>query len=206
MCMLFSLIYIFFTVGAKVGQLKRVAYLSIHAQEEIYFKTIITAVAYDMTVWWTSSPVHTEDLERIHVRAAGVIHRLPRDIPDDEILRLAKWDRLDCIYKRKLLSIMYKILQQKAPEVLASRFNRKLTRSRDSLSFEFPRCSRKIGRTSIRWRGPLLWNTLPINLRSIKGIESFKNELKSVKELLNSVSLNKEAFLIQKKQRDFIYY
>ena len=74
------------------------------------------------TVWWTGSPVHTEDLERIHVRAARVIHRLPRGIPDDEILRLAKWDGLDYIYKREVLSIMYKVFQQKAPEALASHF------------------------------------------------------------------------------------
>ena len=48
--------------SAKVGQLKRMAYLPIHVQEEIYFKTIIAAVAYGMTVWWTCSPSHTEDL------------------------------------------------------------------------------------------------------------------------------------------------
>ena len=42
--------------SAKVGQLKRMAYLPIHVQEEIYFKTIIAAVAYGMTVWWTGSP------------------------------------------------------------------------------------------------------------------------------------------------------
>ena len=182
------------------------AYLPIHVQEEIYFKTIIAAVAYGMTVWWTGSPAHTEDLERIHVRAARVIHRLPRDIPDDEILRLAKWDRPDYIYKRKVLSMMHKVFQQTAPEALVNHFSRKLSRSRDSLSFELPRWSREIGRTSVRWRGPLLWNTLPINLRSIKGIDSFKNELKSMKELLNSVSFNKEACLIQNKQRDFVYY
>ena len=69
--------------SAKVGQLKRMAYLPINVQEEIYFKTIIAAVTYSMTVWWTCSPAHTEDLERIHVRAARIIHRLPRDIPDD---------------------------------------------------------------------------------------------------------------------------
>ena len=192
--------------SAKVGQLKRMAYLPIHVQEEIYFKTINAAAAYGMTVWWTGSPTHTEDLERRHVRAARVIHRLPRDIPDDEILRLATWDRLDYTYKRKVLSMMHKVFQQTAPEALVNHFSRKLTRSRDNLSFKLPRCSREIGRTSSRWRGPLLWNTLPINLRSIKGIDSFENELKSMKELLNSVSFNKEACLIQNKQRDFIYY
>ena len=80
--------------SAKVKQLKRMAYLPIHVQEEIYFKTIIAAVAYGMTVRWTCSPVHTEDLERMHVqlyiRAARIIHRLPRDIPDEDILRVCQ--------------------------------------------------------------------------------------------------------------------
>ena len=116
------------------------------------------------------------------------IHRLPRDIPDDEILCLAKWDRLDYVYKRKILSMMHKISKQTAPKRC------KTTCSRDKLSFELPQCFREIGRTSIRWRG------LPINLRSIKGIDSFKNELKSMKELSTSVSLNKEVCLVQKTE------
>ena len=120
-----------------------------------------------ITDWWTGSPAHTEDLERIHVRAARVGHRLPRDIPDDEILRLAKWDRLDYIYIRKLLSMMHKVFQQTAPEALVNHFSRKLSRSRDSLSFELPRWSREIGRTSVRWRGPLLWNTIFFKIRNL---------------------------------------
>ena len=91
-------------------------------------------------------------------------------------------------------------------QALVNHFNRKLIHSRDNLSFELPRCSKEIGRTSVRWRGPLLWNSLRINTRSIKGIYSFKCNLKSKKELLNSVSYNKEACLIQNKQKDFIYY
>ena len=81
--------------SAKVGQLKIMAYLPIHVEEEIYFKTIVGAVTYIMSVWWTCSPVHTEYLERIHVRVARIIHRLPNDIPEDKVLSLAKWDRLD---------------------------------------------------------------------------------------------------------------
>ena len=61
-----------------------------------------------MTVCWTGSPVHNEDLERIHIRADRISHRLPRDIPDDEVLFSAHWDRLDYMYKRKILSMMHK--------------------------------------------------------------------------------------------------
>ena len=63
--------------AAKVCQLKRMRFLPVKVQEEIHFKTIIAAVTYAITVWGTCSPALFEDLEKIHVRAAKIIHQIP---------------------------------------------------------------------------------------------------------------------------------
>ena len=63
--------------AAKVSQLKRMRFLPVKVQEEIYFKTIITAVAYALTVWGTYPLPLFNDLEKIHVRAAKIIHQIP---------------------------------------------------------------------------------------------------------------------------------
>ena len=50
--------------AAKVCQLKRMRFLPVKVQEEIYFKTIIAAVTYAITVWGTCSPALFEKFRK----------------------------------------------------------------------------------------------------------------------------------------------
>ena len=79
----------------KVGQLRRMSYLPVNVQEEIYFKNIITAVTYGLSVWGTCSPSLMSDIEKIHQRAARIIHKIPKSIPDNEVLHTVNWDEID---------------------------------------------------------------------------------------------------------------
>ena len=92
---------------AKVSQFRRMTYLPIATQEEKYFKTVIAAVTYGIAVWGTCSQALISQLERIHARAAKLIHKLPKNISDEEALLHAKWDKLDYIYKRRMLTVMH---------------------------------------------------------------------------------------------------
>ena len=65
---------------AKVSQLRSMSYLPVKVKEEIYFKTIISSVTYGMAVWGTSSPALMTEIEKPHVRAARLIHNLPRNL------------------------------------------------------------------------------------------------------------------------------
>lgn len=95
--------------NAKVGQLKKDGIFVNKFSRGDLFQNNLAAVAYGMTVWWTFSPVHTEDLDRMDVRAASIIHRLSKNIPEEEIIRSVKSDRLDYNNKSNILSMMYKI-------------------------------------------------------------------------------------------------
>ena len=83
--------------SAQVGQLRRMSHLPIKVKEEIYFKTIISTVTYGIIVWGTCSPSLMNDIERIHARAAKIIHRLPKHISDEDALEAAKWDKIEYI-------------------------------------------------------------------------------------------------------------
>ena len=108
--------------SAKIGQLRIMSYLPIKVKEEIYFKTIISTVTYGIIVWGTCSPFLMKDIERIHVQAAKIIHLLPKHISDEDALQAAKWDKIEYIYKRKVLSKMHQIFYGECPEVLRSHF------------------------------------------------------------------------------------
>ena len=48
------------------------------------------------------------EIEEPHVRAARVIHNLPRNLCSESVLATVSWDPLDYIYKRKLLTLVHK--------------------------------------------------------------------------------------------------
>ena len=94
----------------------------------------------------------------------------------------------------------------KFPEVLRSHFSQDNIRDKECKRFTIPRCTKEIGRTSIKYRGPLLWNSLPLNIRSIENFHTFKKSLKRAKESVKSVSFLKEASMITFKRTDYIYF
>ena len=87
-----------------------------YPQWKLHFKTVIAAVTYGIAVWGTCSQALTSQLERVHARAAKLIHKLPKNISDEEALLNVDWDRLDYIYKRRMLTIMHKLCHDDCPE------------------------------------------------------------------------------------------
>ena len=61
----------------------------------LYFKVIIPAVTYGISVWGgTNRQDDLDSLERLHCRAARVIFNFAKDLPSVEVLTKAKWGTL----------------------------------------------------------------------------------------------------------------
>ena len=58
-------------------------------------------------------------------------------------------------------------------------------------SFELPRPKSELGRNSVRYHGPLTWNNVPSEVRSITKIDSVKNKVKACK--LENISYEKDT-------------
>ena len=191
---------------AKVSQLKRMSYLPIEVQEDIYFKTIISAVTYGILTWGTCSQALTTKLEQIHIRAAKIIHKLPKRIGDEDVLTNAKWTNLLYIYKRKLLTFMHNVQTQQCPKDFFPLFERNCSRYAKKETYVLPSIKTEKGRTSVRFRGPLLWNQIPESLRLEENTKTFKQSLRTIRDLILQMSFNKESSLITNKNKDFIYF
>ena len=87
--------------------LKRMRHLQPKLLEEIYFKTIIPHVTFSISVWGSCSATFAQ-IEGLHLKAAKLIHRLPKHIMDCDILQYVHWQNLGHIYKRKLAIEMFK--------------------------------------------------------------------------------------------------
>ena len=194
--------------GAKLSQLRKMKYLSKHVLEEIYYKSMVSNVTYGILVWGTCSPALLNDLEHYHVRAAKMIYNITKDdLTDEQILQKAKWEPLNTIYKRRILTLMHDIYYMKAPQELQELFTKRTGRTgRGNLNFDVVRCKTEIGRTSLRYRGPIAWNQLSEDDKKITNRDTFKLKLKNDLESLNKISFLKEAAVNNNKKDDFIYF
>ena len=97
--------------GAKIKQLKKMRYLPTPLLEEIYFKTVVPQISYCISVWGSCSIPLFNELEKQHPRASRVVHKMPENIKEHDILKLANWQDLSYIYKRRISTEMYKVVQ-----------------------------------------------------------------------------------------------
>ena len=148
--------------------------------EEIYYKGIVPSITYCIAVWGSCSLSSFNDLEHLHIKAAKLIHKLPSGTPDCDALKRAKWKPLSYIYKQRLASIMYQVHNDILPEqlmalhVLGTRTNETSYKLRRSNDFSLARYHSELGRNNIRYRGPVVWNSIPKFIRNVTSLQLFK--------------------------------
>ena len=162
-----------------------------------------------MAYWYGEpAPQHCHiNVERIHLRAAKIIHSLA-DV-NMETLKYIRWQPLMNAHKLKLTSLMYSVYHGLAPKSICDLFHKTVPRryhSRRAEGFNVPKYNYSIGRTSLSYRGPTVWNILPESYKLIDSYASFKQKIKKDLVLLNKLSFDKESCLSINKNEDFYYF
>ena len=190
----------------KIGALRRMSYLPKSTLEEIYFKTIIPSITYGISVWGNCSQSLRNSLDHIHARAYRIINRLPSSQESSSCLLQCNWLPISYLYKRCILLKMHQIFAGAAPSQILEMFSLSSRSQRFCNQFSIIRVQSELGRSSLQYRGPNIWNFInkkakPCNVSK----EGFKAIIrKHSKDILN-FSFNKEAIVISNKYDDFIY-
>ena len=95
------------SMSPKICMLKRLEYLPSKMLEEIYFKTVIPATTYCISVWGSCPEATFKRVEKQHIRVAKVIYRLNKAIKDENVLAAVNWQDLGYICKRKIATEMH---------------------------------------------------------------------------------------------------
>tara|TARA_B100001146_G_C16162045_1_gene426112 strand:- start:171 stop:902 length:732 start_codon:yes stop_codon:yes gene_type:complete len=191
--------------NTKIKLLKRLDYLPLKVLEQIYYKTIIPSVVYCISVWRSCPPSTFDMIEAVHAKAAHLIYHLPKELDDYSSLERANWLPLNHIYNRRLLIIMKECKDGIKDERIRSLFKIK-EHQRKGCLFEMIRPRKEIGRETVKFRGPVMWNKLSATIRNNNSsIDSFKKQLKKEKVLKN-ISFRKEAFLNTNMDTNFVYF
>ena len=72
--------------------------------------------------------------------------------------------------------------------------------------FKVPKYNYSMGRTSLSYRGPIVWNILPESYKLSDSHASFKKKIKKDQALLDKLSFEKKSCLITNKDDDFYYF
>ena len=72
--------------------------------------------------------------------------------------------------------------------------------------FEIKRMRTELGRQSLQFRGPMIWNSLNKELKQEPNRETFKRQLRSDMKILNKRSFGKETTLNTNRDENYIYY
>ena len=64
----------------------------------------------------------------------------------------------------------------------------------------------ELGRQSIQFRGPIIWNSLNKELKKQTNRETFKRQLRSDTKTLNTLSFEKETTCNANRDENYVYY
>ena len=176
--------------SARVKKLKHLKGLDNHILESIYFKGIIPSITYSIALWGSSKSLQT--LEDIHIRAARFIFNIKESTLNTEVLTKTKWKSLSYIYKKRIATISYQAFYNRAPAGINSLFTKKSPSRnlRDGLKLYVQRPRSDFLRSSFSHRATLLWNNLPMYLKSKPNVASFKSALKAKSDILDKISFD----------------
>ena len=192
--------------SSKVKMLRRISFLSKATLETIYYKTVIPSVLYAMVVWGSCSDHLMKDLELIHLRAARLIHKLPRDMEDETVLINANWMPLKYFYCSRILNITHRAFYN----IELDDVNRLVVKNassyslRKSLNIVVSRPRTEQGRRSFKHRAAIA--SLLDSIRQLENPLSFKKKVKSIKTYVRDISFRKECSVNYNKNPDFNYF
>ena len=172
-----------------VFQLHKIASVRNFITEDVA-KTLITTLIlsrldYCNSLLFGISKENVHKLQLIQNHASKIIKRKKKHDHVTPLLHELHWLPVEQRINYKIALICFKCLNDMAPIYLTNLLKihqpkRELRSSQDKLIFEKPKMNlRSYGERAFVYAGPLVWNSLPQDIRSLKNIETFKKYLKS---------------------------
>ena len=193
-------------LNAKINKLKQIKSFDLPTLESIYFKGTLPSTTYCISLWGCSSSLQA--LEESHICAARLIHNLSPSIPKHEVLSKVKWQSLSYFYKKRLACIAYQAYYNLAPPSITSLFTKHSTNYnlRDNLKFDLTHNYWKGNNDSFTHRASIIWNSLPVKIKSLPSLASFKANLVKHSIFIDRISFGCSSTITFKNFDDFIYF
>ena len=150
---------------------------------QLYFSYLRPLVEYASVVWDGCTMYEKQQLERFQYEAARIVTGLTRSVSIDNLMSEIGWLSLSDRRQFQKLVTMYKIVNGTAPEYLCNLLpplvtERTIYNLRNAENISIMNRRTEIFAKSFIPSGSLLWNNLPLSIRSETSVNSFKLKLK----------------------------
>lgn len=168
-------------VASTIGALKRNrAYLSTRTAIQIYNALILPHLDYCSQVWDALYDTYSKRLQRLQNRAARAVTKSNYDIRSKDLLTKLNWDTLNLRSKKQKVTLMYKIMNGRAPEYLQNllckqEHHYQLRNNKQCL--KIPKPKTEYMKRSFSYSTAKLWNKLPLDIRQSTSIAQFKKAI-----------------------------
>ena len=140
-------------------------------------------IARKFAVWGCLGKVLSDKLQRLQNRAFRIITREGYETRAKDILIKAGFSDLQTRREQQLATLMYKIKHEMLPNYLQDIFintqevHNHNTRHRE-FNYTLPMPNTNAMKKSFGYRGAETWNALPIDLKSLGSVATFKSRVK----------------------------
>ena len=182
-----QMVYITKIVSQKIGIIHRLRpTLPCKILSIIYQTTIQPIFDYGLTIWGQTSKRNIRTIQVLQNRAARAVCG-NFDFLNSSVSKMISdlsWMNIEQRLFYFTAILMFKCLNNLAPEYLSNllKYTHELhphnTRHASNWNLNIPKPKTSTFMNSFSYQGPLIWNTLPTNIRDSNNIQTFKTHLK----------------------------
>ena len=173
-------------LAPKIGALSRLRLiLPRDSLITVYNSTIQPIFDYCCTVWGQCSDNKLKKIQKFQNRAARIIlNNYDWEVNGIDLVRSLNWMTLRERINYFSCSLMYKCINSIAPNYLSDNvlmqdiFNQRSTRTTNQCMVVIPQPRTEIFKQSFAYKGAVLWNMLPINIKLSTSLSQFKYSYK----------------------------
>ena len=159
-------------------------YLPLTTVQSMYRSIIEPHFRFCCSVWGVCSGTSLNKLQKLQNRAARIETNSPYDAPSLPLLRKLGWNPIKELVDIETTMIVYKSINNEAPNYLTSLFERlsqntirELRNTKTDL--KMPLLKTSSGQKCFSYRGARLWNNLSVDAKSAKTQTQFKKLIKN---------------------------
>jgi hypothetical protein len=170
-------------ISSAIGALKRIRpFITLDVADKIYKAIIQPHIDYCSTVWDGLGVTLLDKIQKLQNRAARIVTQSSYYTSASSLLRELGWDNVSTRWKKQKAILMFKTLNNRAPEYLRNLFSDRNTHyniRNAGGKLNVPRPRTDYMKRSFSYCGAHLWNNLPESIRTIKSLGNFKRAIQN---------------------------
>ena len=173
--------------------------------EKIYFHCILPSSTYRIAVCSSCSPSLFEELEKVHRRAARIIHKIPKAHSFVDVLKAVNWKPVLYAYKKRVVCLTHQGYYEKYPGVINNIIDKHSAymKPRENMKLVVPRSKTNFRKFSFRYRSSIIWNALLEALKQYDKYDTFKRHQHKYSKDFDNISFHTISAVTFKDKDNF---